>query len=152
MPPAKTRSRAFRILHNPKKAKTHWIYSERDVRGLYQVSRNTVPKWISTGLQPISGLSQRLFTGQELNRFHAQRRLDASRKPTGSELLCLACRRQQAMAGRTVLFSSLSGISGRLKWTCPECDRDAIIRFGPEGIRRLEAHGVHIQRTSEAIE
>lgn len=142
--------KAFRILHNPRKAKSHRIYSAADAIDLYGISRNTIRSWLKAGLRPIEGLSQRLFTGAELNRFHADRAAAARRKPTGAEIYCIPCGVQQEMGGRQVLFSSMSGVAGRLSWRCPGCDREAHIFVGSETLNRLASNGVLIQRGTEA--
>ena len=142
--------KAFRIRHNPRKAKSHRVYSDADVRALYDISRNTIRNWISSGLRPIEGLPQRLFTGAELNRFHAERALAARRKPSGPEIFCIPCGAQRAMAGNSVWLSSVSGVAGRLSWTCPACGAEASIAVGPLTLERLATHGVLIHRVPEA--
>jgi len=144
------KAKAFRIRHNPRKAKSHRIYSAADVVSLYGISRNTVRSWLKAGLRPIEGLSQRLFTGAELNRFQADRTASARRKPVGSEIFCIPCGIQQAMSGRQVCYSSMSGVAGRLYWRCPGCDREANISVGSETLRRLASNGVLIHRVPEA--
>jgi hypothetical protein len=146
----KGKNRSFRVRHNPRKAKSHRVYSDADVRALYDVCRNTIRNWIKVGLRPIDGLPPRLFTGAELNRFHADRAAAARRKPVDSEIYCIACGSQQAMSGRTVRLSSVSGVAGYLHWTCPGCGGDANILVGPETLRRLASHGVLIHRMTEA--
>lgn len=148
MTPPRRKAKAFRVRHNPRKAKSHRVYAEVDVRELYDVCRNTVWNWMKAGLQPIEGLPQRIFTGAELNRFHAERAEAARRKPVGAEIYCVPCVSQQSMNGRPVQFSTLSGRAGRLLWDCPECGREASIRIGPDNIARLEDHGVLIRRTT----
>lgn len=152
MAPSAAQRKAFRIRHNPRKAKSHRDYSDADVRALYDVSRNTIRNWISAGLRPIEGLPQRLFTGAELNRFHAERAAAARRKPSGSEIFCIPCGAQQAMAGNSVWLSSASGVAGRLAWTCPACGIEASITIGPLTLERLATHGVLIHRVLEATE
>lgn len=149
MAPPRGKNRAFRVRHNPRKAKSHRVYSDADVRALYCVSRNTVRNWIKAGLCPIGGLPQRLFTGAELNRFHADRAAAARSKPVDSEIYCIACGTQQAMSGREVRLSSVSGVAGRLHWTCPGCGGDANILVGSETLRRLASNGVLIHRMTE---
>lgn len=144
------KDKAFRIRHNPRKAKSHRIYSAADVLVLYGISRNTIRSWLNAGLCPIEGLSQRLFTGAELNRFHADRNSAARRKPTGSEIFCIPCGVQQAMKGRQVFFSSMSGLAGRLTWRCPGCDREASVFVASDTLGRLASNGVLIHRVPEA--
>lgn len=150
MVPFRGKNRAFRIRHNPRKAKSHRVYCDSDVRTLYDVSRNTIQNWIKAGLRPIEGLRQRLFTGAELNRFHAERAAAARRRPVGSEIYCIACGNQQAMSGRQVWLSTLSGVAGRLLWRCPCCGGEASISVGSETLSRLASNGVLIRRTPEA--
>lgn len=140
--------KAFRVRHNPRKAKSHRIYSERDVRELYGVCRNTTRNWIKAGLLPIEGLAQRLFTGAELNRFHSNRAAAARRRSVDSEIYCIPCGSQQLMHGHQVQYSTVSGHAGRLLWVCPECGGEASIWVGSESLARLQANGVLIQRAT----
>jgi hypothetical protein len=144
--PTPSHPKAFRIRHNPRKAKSHRVYSEKDVLKLYDVCPNTLRNWRRAGLASISGLQPSRYLGSDLNSFHAERALAAKRKPVGAELYCLPCGSQQDMAGRAVEFSSHSGRAGRLTWTCPTCGHGARLTIGPTTLERLEAHGVLIQR------
>jgi hypothetical protein len=142
--------RPFRKNHDPTKAKTHRVYSDEDVRRRYGVSRNTPNNWVKAGLKPVPGSSPRLFMGSELNRFHAERRAQAKQPQVGPNLFCVCCRSSHNMEGKTVTLSSIRGFSGKLVWTCPDCEQRIVQPAGPLILERLVKHGVVILRTTEA--
>jgi hypothetical protein len=143
------RASSFRINHNPRKAKSHRVYDDSGVIELYDICRNTLTNWINAGLRPAPDTELRLFTGEELNRFHRERRAAARRPSQGPELFCVVCRKHQNMSGKEVIFSIVTDVAGWLIWRCPDCGRRSQTGCGVSLRERLLGHGVLIRPPKE---
>jgi hypothetical protein len=148
-------TKAFKIAQSPKRAKSHVIYSARDVMALYEISRNTLLNWEKAGLKVVprpshpalNGKFGKLYRGCDLNAFHKQRQLDRARLAMPGEFYCLPCRAHMAMTGLSVSLCTVTGRGGRVTWTCPECESSAVLTMSGPRIDSHIAAGVHIARS-----
>lgn len=126
--PRSDRRTRGRRLQSWRKAKASWVYTIKDVRRLYGVSRNTPLNWIKQGLRPIDHQKPIAFRGDELNRFHRQRWEDARRPPPGpGELYCVGCNRPKQPQGDQVEFVVSRSGAGRMTGICPDCGGSAFL-------------------------
>jgi hypothetical protein len=123
----------MRRRHHPNKAKSHWVYDLKATRSLYGVSRNTPLNWIKQGLRPIDDQKPVAFRGDELNRFHLQRRGKLRCRLEPHEFFCVGCKRpKQPFDGEIEVIPSRKG-AARITGVWPDC-RGAVFRFvGPRG-------------------
>lgn len=148
-------TKAFKVAHSAKLAKSHMIYRARDVLELYRISRNTLRNWERAGLLAIpkptlpalQGKFGKLYRGTDLNAFHKKRQLDRARPASAGEFYCLPCRAHMVMIGRNVSLSTVSGRGGRITWCCPECENAAVLTMSGPKIDSHIAVGVHIARS-----
>lgn len=70
---ASAKRKASRILYPVRKAKNHYVYDRREVMNLYDVTRNTIANWESSGLANVEGTNA-LFRSNLLNAFHKDRK------------------------------------------------------------------------------
>ena len=117
-----------RKLYSSRKAKKHWIYDIKAVCDLYGVSRNTPLNWMKAGLEPIAGGKPYRFRGDELNRFHAERRECARKTIRDNELYCLSCKAPKLPAPQSVNVELHSSGAGIVSGRCPDCGSD-VSRF-----------------------
>ena len=81
-------SRAYRAV----RPRANTVYSVEDVMRLYDVCRNTLSNWVSSGLRPIDTRQPQLFRGADLLQFQADRRARTSLQLRSGEFKCLGCK------------------------------------------------------------
>jgi DNA-binding transcriptional MerR regulator len=109
-----------RNTHSAHKARSHILYSSRDVLVLYGVCRNTLNNWIKRGLIVAGRASHRYFRGADLNAFHKACADERSRKCTINEVHCVACKKIHLINELPIRVKMIDQRLVRLHITCPD--------------------------------
>lgn len=133
-PSPNTRRKTYK---NPRSAKLNRFYSREDVMSLYDVSSNTVRNWQNTGLASIKA-DNVLFSGDDLNAFHKQRRSEAKSPCRYDEIYCMCCKSRHSL--REALYEVSFPRRGRPEviFACPETGGMARKYVGPRDILLLK--------------
>lgn len=106
---------------SPRRVKIHRLYSVEEVSALLGVHKNTVRRWIKSGLKPIDHLRPTMLRGPDVLAF-LQDRKAAGKRPCGAgEIYCFKCRTPRSPDGGFVDLEVVSPTSGRLVGLCPNC-------------------------------
>jgi hypothetical protein len=106
---------------NPRLAKIHRNYSVAQIAEMYGVHRNTVRRWLKSGLARIEGKGQPIVLGTELRRFHQERRQKAKRPCPPGFMYCFGCRVPRESVGKVADLIRMNATSGNLRGLCPHC-------------------------------
>ena len=138
---------------NPRLAKSLRCYTIPEASELYDVHRNTVRHWLANGLATIDNGRPILIHGEELNRFHKERR-EASKVVCGlAELYCLRCRRPKRPAGDIADYVPVTDKVGTLSAICPDCQGMMSQRINEERLQRFSAEiDIKNRPVAEALE
>lgn len=106
--------------------------------GLFGVHRNTVRHWLGNGLKSISAGGMTLILGEELRRFHTQRRADRRAKCPPGTMYCLRCRAPRSPPEGLTEATTVSPTTVNLRGLCPNCGclmhrRAALARLAAAG-------------------
>ena len=104
-----------------RRVKIHRSYHAADISREFGFSRNAVWNWVKAGLQPVKGIRPMLFPGDELRRFHRQRRAKRKQTTPPGHIRCMGCREPRPPAGDMVDYLPGNATSGNLRAICPEC-------------------------------
>lgn len=107
---------------NPRLPKMHHCYTVEEVANLFGTHKNTVRKWIKSGLHVIDTRRPVLILGSELRKFLELKRAKNKRPCQPCELYCLRCRKPQKPAGNMAEFNPTTDKVGNLLAICPDCD------------------------------
>ncbi|NIZ62306.1 hypothetical protein DL239_15125 [Sedimentitalea sp. CY04] len=99
------------------------VYSVADVQALYDVCRNTVSNWVSSGLTPSDSVLPQLFRGAELKRFHAERAARKREDLRHGEFKCLGCGHAVFPKINSVFIKGNGGRAPLATATCCDCGR-----------------------------
>jgi hypothetical protein len=105
------------------RAKQNRSYTVEQLASLFGSHKNTIRNWSRAGLQPIDDRRPMLFSGQDVNAFHAKQRAKVKHPCAPGELYCLPCRKAQWPAGGMAEFVDNGNGRGRMRAICPDCDR-----------------------------
>ena len=106
---------------NPRLAKIHRSYSVTEIARLYGIHKNTVTRWVKSGLPTVDSRRPYLILGGELAAFLRARLLGA-RRPCGlGELFCLRCRVPRLPRDGLVTYEPQTPLLGNLSGTCSVC-------------------------------
>ncbi|WP_430419355.1 helix-turn-helix domain-containing protein [Phenylobacterium sp.] len=108
---------------NPRLAKLNRTYTTEEVARLYNLSRETVRRWVRfAGLHPIDGRRPTLIHGATLQTFVAARREAAKRPTPAGRLHCFGCRAARRPALRMADFHPSRGRgAGNIRALCETC-------------------------------
>jgi hypothetical protein len=126
--------------HNPRRAKRHFSYTLAEVAELYGVHRQTVRNWLKSGLKQLDSGRPALFHGEELNRFHDERRAARRRKCGPRELYCFGCKEPREPAGSMLDYLPGTGKTGVVVGICPECDSLMRQNIGKDRLAQLKTN------------
>ncbi|MER9142040.1 helix-turn-helix domain-containing protein [Mesorhizobium sp. M0871] len=105
------------------RAKQNRSYTVEQLARLFGCHKNTIRNWFRAGLQPIDDRRPMLFSGHDVNAFHAEQRATMKRPCAPGELYCLPCRKAQWPAGDMAEFVESGKGRGRMRAICPDCGR-----------------------------
>lgn len=96
-------------------------YAVDEIARLFGLHKNTVRRWIKTGLEPIDDKRPILILGDELIRFLQARRVRRGQPCLPGQLFCVRCRAPKSPAAGMVEYRPLNDKIGVLCAICPEC-------------------------------
>lgn len=106
---------------NHRLVKIHRNYTVEEMASLLGTHRNTVRRWIATGLPVIDQRRPILVHGLDLQLYLAKRRtMNRQTCPPGT-IYCVKCRSPQPPAGDMAEYIPISSTSGNLRGICPNC-------------------------------
>lgn len=117
---------------NPRLAKIHRSYTVEEIARVFNVHKNTVRNWFKQGLKPIDGQRPTVVRGQEIRRFHVERRARAKQPSGPGRIYCLPCRAPKMPAGNMADFVAVGDTNGTLRGICPDCDRMIYRKVNPQ--------------------
>lgn len=118
---SKVKSRRRR-LHNGNIASIHDVYCLIEIMRLYGVSESTPANWVKQGLVRVSGTASFLVRGEELNRFHAERKKRSKQPLAAHQFFCLTCHAPSEPAPGTLSGAEPDHRDIRLQGRCVICD------------------------------
>jgi Helix-turn-helix domain len=108
-------------LPNHRLVKIHRIYTVEDAARCLTVHKNTVRRWIKTGLPTVGGRGKTLILGSQLRPYLESRRKAAKRPCPPGHFYCLKCQASRPPAAAMTEYIAITPTSGNLKALCPEC-------------------------------
>jgi excisionase family DNA binding protein len=124
---------------DPRRIKTHRVYTVADVAEALGLHRQTVLRWIKSGaLAADQARKPWLVDGAVLKTFLGARRRDGRCRLALAQLYCLGCRVARTPDGRLADFTLTRQGAGTLMGLCPECGAEmykAVRREDLEPIR-----------------
>ena len=107
--------------YNCRRVKIHRNYAVEEIAKLLRVHKQTVLRWIATGLTLIEPKRPFLIHGTDLRAYLLARQ--PKKQPCKpSEIYCVRCREPREPAGRMAEYAPRSASYGRLSGICPSCD------------------------------
>jgi hypothetical protein len=107
---------------NHRLVKIHRNYKVEEIASLFGTHKNTVHRWVKTGLPTNDHKRPMLILGRDLIEFLQARRAKNKRPCRAGEIYCVRCRRPKVPAGEMVDYLPVTDKLGNLKAICPDCD------------------------------
>ena len=145
---------------NHRLVKIHRSYTVEEIAELFAIHKNTVRRWVKSGLATSDNKRPMLIIGVDLAAFLKDRRMKNKRSCKPGELYCVRCRAPKSPAGNMAEYSPITEKFGNLVAICPECDsfmnkHVSLVKIGqvidkidisfPEELRQL------IERTNPTV-
>ncbi len=89
-------------LHDPTKARRHWVYTRKELCAIFDISDSTITNWVQCGLEPIDNKRPQLFAGYKLRQFLTEMRWPLGRPPENGQLFCHGCFGFKKLATETI--------------------------------------------------
>lgn len=106
---------------NHRRVKIHRSYVVEEIASLLGVHKNTVRRWVKSGLSPCDDRRPILIQGRDLVSFLQARRAKNKRHCGPGEMYCVRCRFLRSPAGEMAEYQWLTEKCGNLVGICPEC-------------------------------
>ncbi len=103
------------------RVRKHFSYTVYEVADELAVCRNTVRRWIASGLKTVDGGRPCLITGADLNAFLEGRRKSAKRPCGPSRMFCLRCGEPRRPALGMADYVWNGRAAGNLQALCETC-------------------------------
>jgi hypothetical protein len=107
---------------NHRLVKIHRNYKVEEIASLLGTHKNTVHRWVKTGLPTNDHKRPMLILGRDLIEFLQARRAKNKRPCRPGEIYCVRCHRPKVPAGEMVDYLPITDKLGNLKAICPDCD------------------------------
>ena len=107
---------------NHRLVKIHRSYTVEEIAELFAIHKNTVRRWVKSGLATSDNKRPMLIIGVDLAAFLKDRRMKNKRSCKPGELYCVRCRAPKSPAGNMAEYSPITEKFGNLVGICPECD------------------------------
>jgi excisionase family DNA binding protein len=122
---------------NYRLAKIHRSYTVEEAANLFGAHRNTVRRWIKTGLPTLDQNRPILIRGQALSDFLKARREKNKQTCQPGEMYCLRCRVPRSPAGDMADYKPLTDTLGNLTGICPVCHTMIYRRVNPVRLEQV---------------
>ncbi len=107
---------------NHRRVKSHRSYTVEEVSGLFGIHKNTVRRWVKTGLPTTDDRRPILILGRELIAFLQARRARNKQTCRPGQIYCVRCRAPKFPAGDMAEFAPVTEKLGNLMAICPDCN------------------------------
>ena len=88
---------------------------------LFNVHKNTVRAWLTSGLQPVDNRRPILILGRRLSDFLHARRKQARQRCRPGQFYCMRCRAPKTSVGRRAEYQPTTSSAGNLRGICADC-------------------------------
>jgi len=107
---------------NHRLVKIHRNYTVGEIADLFGTHKNTVRRWIKTGLTICDEKRPILILGHDLASFIQARRAKNKQPCRPGEIYCVRCRSPKSPAGDMADYLPVTEKFGKLTAICPDCD------------------------------
>jgi len=107
--------------HNYRRLKIHRTYTVEEMASLLGVHRNSIRRWLKSGLAAIDEKRPILVKGDVLLAFFKASRTERRSSCKPGELYCLRCRAPRKPVDSKVVYQSFTFYRGNLLGTCATC-------------------------------
>src|SRR5664280_1815971 len=106
---------------NYRRVKIHRNYTVGEIAVLFGTHKNTVRRWVETGLPTCDEKRPILILGRDLASFLQARRARNKQTCRPGEIYCVRCRAPKQPAGGMADYRSVTDKVGQLIAICPDC-------------------------------
>lgn len=106
---------------NHRRVKIHRSYTVEEIAELFAIHKNTVRRWVKSGLATSDNKRPMLILGIDLAPFLKARRTKNKRPCKPGEIYCVRCRAPKFPAANMVEYAPVTEKFGNLKAICPGC-------------------------------
>ena len=107
---------------NHRHVKIHRSYTVEEIANLFGIHKNTVRRWVKSGLATIDDKRPMLILGHDLVAFLQARRVKNKQACKPGEIYCVGCRSPKFPAGDMAEYSPVTEKFGNLIAICPDCN------------------------------
>jgi hypothetical protein len=107
---------------NHRLVKIHRSHTVEEIANLFGIHKNTVRRWVKSGLSTIDDKRPMLILGHDLVAFLQARRVKNKQSCNPGELYCVRCRVPKFPAGDMAEYSPVTEKFGNLTAICPDCE------------------------------
>jgi hypothetical protein len=107
---------------NHRLVKIHRNYTVGEIADLFGTHKNTVRRWIKTGLTICDEKRPILILGHHLASFIQARRAKNKQPCRPGEIYCVRCRSPKSPAGDMADYLPVTETIGNLEAICPDCN------------------------------
>ena len=118
--------------------KIHRSYSLEEASRCVEVHKNTVRRWLKSGLSAIDCRRPALIHGADLRAFLDAARRRYRQRCEAGQLYCLRCRAPRAPATGRLEYLPLTATSGNLKGRCGTCEARIYRRVARDRISHVK--------------
>ena len=106
---------------NHRLVKIHRSYTVEEIAELFALHKNTVRRWVKSGLATSDNRRPMLILGSDLAAFLKARRTKNKRPCKPGEIYCVRCRAPKYPAASMVEYTPVTEKLGNLIAICPDC-------------------------------
>ena len=106
---------------NHRLVKIHRSYTVEEIADLFAIHKNTVRRWVKSGLATSDNKRPMLILGKDLAAFVKTRRVKNKRPCKPGEIYCVRCRAPKYPAASMVEYTPVTEKFGNLIAICPDC-------------------------------
>jgi Helix-turn-helix domain len=106
---------------NHRLVKIHRSYTVEEIADLFAIHKNTVRRWVKSGLTTSDNKRPMLILGSDLAAFLKARRVKNKRPCKPGEIYCVRCRAPKFPAANMVEYAPVTEKFGNLIAICPDC-------------------------------
>lgn len=138
-------------LHDPTKARRHWVYTREQICRRFSVGHNTITNWLGRGLKPIDDKRPQLFAGYELRRFITSMRWPHGRLPKNGRLFCVVCPGFKALKHGSVNAAPIGIACYEVTGMCIDCHNLIRARTQAYGLPEIYEASTNTPRDSSDV-